>query len=175
MEDLLLGIAWPLLLLSLAAIRAAVPYYLVTTKATPAFSSLPLSRSLCCQKLLCVMLWRAVKSPWRPTDFVLLRCTNLDPAHYSVRHLPKPIFFRKIHDAATSSGSSVPIARHVRLLDNTRPNSKTRCSESVKITGLVRSVRKQKKIAFARVADGSTLSTIQAVFPDPALAKEYVK
>ena len=58
-------------------------------------------------------------------------------------------------------------ARHSQILDQD-------ISSTIKVDGLIRSVRKQKKIAFARLNDGSTLEPIQAVFPDPALAKEYV-
>ncbi|KAH7085505.1 mitochondrial carrier domain-containing protein [Paraphoma chrysanthemicola] len=42
--------------------------------------------------------------------------------------------------------------------------------ESLQINGYVRSVRKQKRIAFAAIGDGSTLQTIQAVLP-PQLAE----
>jgi len=41
------------------------------------------------------------------------------------------------------------------------------------IDGLVRSVRKQKRIAFAHIADGSTLAPVQAVFNDPKIAERY--
>ena len=121
------------------------------------------------------MLWRAVKSPWRPADLILSQCMSPDLGFTGTRYLPNRLRVRKLHDAAISSREPYPIVRHTRLLDDTEPNTKARDDGPVKITGLVRSVRKQKKIAFARVADGSTLPTIQAVFPDPALAKEYVK
>ncbi|KAH7095160.1 hypothetical protein FB567DRAFT_430836 [Paraphoma chrysanthemicola] len=42
--------------------------------------------------------------------------------------------------------------------------------ESLQINGYIRSVRKQKRIAFAAIGDGSTLQTIQAVLP-PQLAE----
>ena len=46
-------------------------------------------------------------------------------------------------------------------------------SETLTVHGYVRSVRKQKRIAFAVIGDGSTLSTVQAVLP-PQLAEELV-
>ena len=46
-------------------------------------------------------------------------------------------------------------------------------SETLTVHGYVRSVRKQKRIAFAAIGDGSTLSTVQAVLP-PQLAEESV-
>ncbi|KIV96649.1 asparagine-tRNA ligase [Exophiala mesophila] len=67
---------------------------------------------------------------------------------------------------ATNETSQAPRrARHSQILDQD-------ISSTIKVDGLIRSVRKQKKIAFARLNDGSTLEPIQAVFPDPALAKD---
>ncbi|KAJ1931152.1 hypothetical protein EC988_009880, partial [Linderina pennispora] len=40
----------------------------------------------------------------------------------------------------------------------------------VKISGWVRSVRQQKRIAFAEVSDGSTMRGIQVIMDDPQLA-----
>lgn len=47
-------------------------------------------------------------------------------------------------------------------------------SETLTVHGYVRSVRKQKRIAFAAIGDGSTLQTVQAVLP-PQLAEELVR
>nr|GFD58112.1 hypothetical protein [Tanacetum cinerariifolium] len=46
-------------------------------------------------------------------------------------------------------------------------------SETLTVHGYVRSVRKQKRIAFAVIGDGSTLSTVQAVL-SPQLAEKLV-
>lgn len=43
--------------------------------------------------------------------------------------------------------------------------------QTVSIAGLVRSVRRQKKVAFAHISDGSTLDPIQAIL-NPDQAKE---
>jgi asparaginyl-tRNA synthetase len=46
-------------------------------------------------------------------------------------------------------------------------------NEALTINGYVRTVRKQKRIAFAAIGDGSTLQTVQAVLP-PQLAEGSV-
>ena len=46
-------------------------------------------------------------------------------------------------------------------------------AENVSVTGWVRSVRKQKKVGFAAVGDGSTVDSLQAVLK-PEDAIEYV-
>ncbi|SMY29046.1 unnamed protein product [Zymoseptoria tritici ST99CH_1A5] len=47
-------------------------------------------------------------------------------------------------------------------------------SESVKVNGWIRSVRKQKRVAFAAVGDGSTIDPLQAVLkPDQAADLSY--
>ncbi|KIV82710.1 asparagine-tRNA ligase [Exophiala sideris] len=75
-------------------------------------------------------------------------------------------------EVVSTGTTSPPVIQHARLLDGGSQFEPGQSHKSVKITGLVRSVRKQKKIAFARIADGSTLASVQAVFPDPALAKD---
>jgi asparaginyl-tRNA synthetase len=46
-------------------------------------------------------------------------------------------------------------------------------SDAVKVNGWIRSVRKQKRVAFAAVGDGSTIDSLQAVLK-PEQAAEYV-
>jgi aspartyl/asparaginyl-tRNA synthetase len=46
--------------------------------------------------------------------------------------------------------------------------------QTLKVDGYVRTVRKQKRVAFAAIGDGSTLQTVQAVLP-PELAEGSVK
>lgn len=50
------------------------------------------------------------------------------------------------------------LQKHVKLLETPPQNGTT-----VKLAGLVRSIRKQKKFAFAHLSDGTTLAPIQAV------------
>ena len=45
----------------------------------------------------------------------------------------------------------------------------------VQVNGWVKSVRRQKKVAFAVISDGSSEPGLQAVFADVDLAKQYVK
>ena len=45
---------------------------------------------------------------------------------------------------------------------------------SVTVQGWVKSVRRQKKYAFAVVADGTTDAGLQAVMSDPVMADQYV-
>ncbi|KAJ1720385.1 asparaginyl-tRNA synthetase [Coemansia erecta] len=44
--------------------------------------------------------------------------------------------------------------------------------QTVRVTGWIRSVRVQKRIAFAEVADGSTLKGIQIIMDDPQMASD---
>jgi asparaginyl-tRNA synthetase len=43
--------------------------------------------------------------------------------------------------------------------------------ETVQVHGWVKSVRRQKRVAFAAINDGSCASGLQAVFGDPELSK----
>lgn len=45
--------------------------------------------------------------------------------------------------------------------------------QEIKVNGFIRSVRKQKRFAFAEITDGSTVEPVQA-FLKPAQAAEYV-
>ena len=46
-------------------------------------------------------------------------------------------------------------------------------NHSLQVNGWIKSVRRQKRVAFAVITDGST-SGLQAVFSDPSLARPYV-
>lgn len=83
------------------------------------------------------------------------------------RYIDSKIFVRG-HSTPTASGSSTttrsnpsrqpPLRNHASLL-----SQKDIDSSPVRVAGLVRSVRKQKKLAFAHLSDGSTYAPIQAV------------
>jgi asparaginyl-tRNA synthetase len=47
----------------------------------------------------------------------------------------------------------------------------TGSAERVEVNGWVKSIRRQKRVAFAAISDGSTEHGLQAVFADPSLAK----
>jgi asparaginyl-tRNA synthetase len=53
-------------------------------------------------------------------------------------------------------------------------SSPTSPSSSVQVNGWVKSVRRQKKLSFAVISDGSSAPGLQAVFIDPSLAKGLV-
>ena len=53
----------------------------------------------------------------------------------------------------------------------TRPSN----NHSIQVNGWIKSVRRQKKVAFAVITDGSRTSGLQAVFNDPSLAKPYAQ
>lgn len=111
------------------------------------------------------MPWRCPRVP-RP-------CYRLDRLgsgaldHTPTYSLNPRRFHSNVSEAGETSQAPHARARHSQILNQN-------ISSSIKVDGLIRSVRKQKKIAFARLNDGSTLEPIQAVFPDPDLAKEYV-
>jgi asparaginyl-tRNA synthetase len=48
-------------------------------------------------------------------------------------------------------------------------------SSSVQVNGWIKSVRRQKKLSFAVISDGSSTPGLQAVFIDPSLAKGLVR
>jgi asparaginyl-tRNA synthetase len=52
--------------------------------------------------------------------------------------------------------------------------SPTSPSSSIQVNGWVKSIRRQKKVSFAAISDGSSALGLQAVFSDPSLAKGLV-
>ncbi len=117
------------------------------------------------------MLWRASKSPWLSRALTISRKSSseiLARASPSLRHT------RCLYEQTSKAGvSPAPVSlHHATLEDNRKEYESEQSNAVVKIRGLVRSVRKQKKVSFARVADGSTLGSVQAVFPHPNMAKE---
>lgn len=120
-----------------------------------------------------MMIWRTLPSPWIAGGSVLSRSLNLPNCFVRSRSILSSCRVRPLHNnpsSTTATSPAVAPVRYARLQDDPGQYE----GHQIKITGLIRSVRKQKKVAFARVADGSTLAGVQAVFPNPALAKEYV-
>ena len=73
--------------------------------------------------------------------------------------------------------SSKPLAGEYRTIAQVLESSQTFNSDTpslISVTGTVRTVRKQKKISFAAVGDGSTTEQLQAVL-EPAQAEGYGK
>src|SRR5689334_21317757 len=117
------------------------------------------------------MLWRALQSPLRLTEGRLLQAPYPSTLINRPRILSQTLAVRQLHDQkATDAPHVPPLVRHETLLEGWGKDDKIRLDKPVKVAGLVRSVRKQKNIAFARIGDGSTLANIQAVFRDPQLA-----
>ena len=121
------------------------------------------------------MLWRTLQSPLRLTDKVFARSSYHNTFLRRAQTASQLLSVRQVQDLkAAGTKTAVPHVRHDRLLAGPSKGDSLHLDQPIKVTGLVRSIRKQKNVAFARIGDGSTLANIQAVFPDPSLAKEYV-
>ncbi|KAK6365022.1 asparaginyl-tRNA synthetase [Exophiala oligosperma] len=115
------------------------------------------------------MLWRFEKSPCLSRNLQCLQRHGLGAKTVKRSfHHTRPV--RTPTNEATSS--PLQAVRHATLVDKSKLYEAGSDNAIVKVVGLVRSVRKQKNVAFARVADGSTLGSVQAVFPHPNIAKD---
>jgi hypothetical protein len=65
---------------------------------------------------------------------------------------------------STFSPTNIAALLNPPTLSPTSPQLRAPSGEILTINGFVRSVRKQKRVAFAAIGDGSTLKTVQAVF-----------
>jgi asparaginyl-tRNA synthetase len=65
---------------------------------------------------------------------------------------------------STFSTTNIAALLSPSSLSPTSPQQGAPSGETLTINGFVRSVRKQKRVAFAAIGDGSTLKTVQAVF-----------
>jgi asparaginyl-tRNA synthetase len=76
------------------------------------------------------------------------------------------------HNSA-SPGTRPSVLRCAQILQASKADGPNRFEDQeVKVNGLVRSVRKQKRFAFAEISDGSTVEPLQAILK-PAQAAEY--
>ena len=100
------------------------------------------------------MLWRSSRTLWRTST----ACSkNLgDLARLTHPKLPSLSSLRKIH---TTSPRQERVT-HAQLKDGVRDQD---LKEPIRIQGLVRSIRKQKRIAFASISDGTTHDPVHAV------------
>lgn len=82
----------------------------------------------------------------------------------------------RLRPQSTTSVRPPPPLRCSQILHATSDKDGTSEYEDreVHIHGFVRSVRKQKRVAFAEISDGSTLKPVQAIL-NPAQAIEYVR
>lgn len=73
-----------------------------------------------------------------------------------------------------TSNSRPALLRCAQILQSSKKEGP--CSledQEVKVNGFIRSVRKQKRFAFAEISDGSTVEPLQAILK-PSQAAEYV-
>lgn len=68
--------------------------------------------------------------------------------------------------------SSMPVSTVAQLLKSNAPASSASQDGLVTVNGFVRTVRKQKRVAFAAIGDGTTVEAVQCVLT-PEQAKEY--
>lgn len=73
----------------------------------------------------------------------------------------------------TSIRSRASTQRCAQILQSSKTGSCRFEDQEVRINGFIRSVRKQKRFAFAEISDGSTVEPLQAILK-PAQAVEYV-
>lgn len=76
--------------------------------------------------------------------------------------------------SSTISSPRPAILRCAQILQSSKQEQP--CSledQEIKVNGFIRSVRKQKRFAFAEISDGSTIQPLQAILK-PAQAAEYV-
>lgn len=59
------------------------------------------------------------------------------------------------------------------IQESRRPGPCSLEEQEIKVNGFIRSVRKQKRFAFAQISDGSTVDALQAIL-NPSQAAEYV-
>lgn len=83
--------------------------------------------------------------------------------------------------ASAIAGQKSPLLlRCAQLLDASRAaaaadgSSSSLDNRQIRVQGFIRSVRKQKRIAFAEISDGSTIKTVQAILT-PGQAAGYVR
>ena len=80
---------------------------------------------------------------------------------------PPPPWSRDVHSAATSPPTIAALLRQTQ--PSSSPPLHDSSGETLTVNGFVRTVRKQKRVAFAAIGDGSSLETVQAVLtPDQA-------
>lgn len=80
----------------------------------------------------------------------------------------------RLNSNATGRSGGTTLLRCAEVLRKSQAGSSSYEDQEIKINGFVRSVRKQKRFAFAEITDGSTTEPLQA-FLKPAQAAGYVE
>jgi asparaginyl-tRNA synthetase len=81
-----------------------------------------------------------------------------------VRRVPSRSHTLKVSDPLIDTTKAIPISQlfNPHLLSNFH-STEVASEHEIRVVGLVQSIRKQKKAAFAQISDGSTLALLQAV------------
>ena len=78
------------------------------------------------------------------------------------------------NSAPTTSNGRPAFLRCTQILQESKKlENCSYADQEVRMHGFIRSVRKQKRIAFAEISDGSTIEPVQAIL-QPVQAAEYV-
>lgn len=77
------------------------------------------------------------------------------------------------HNSATTSNTRPALLRCAQILQEGKNDKCSYEDAEIQVNGFIRSVRKQKRFAFAEISDGSTIEPVQAILK-PAQAAGYV-
>jgi asparaginyl-tRNA synthetase len=97
--------------------------------------------------------------------------SRLPPAGYGSCRCPQSPWSRRVHSSTTSPSTIAALLRQTQ--SSSSSSQSVPSGDTLTINGFVRSVRKQKRVAFAAIGDGSSLQTVQAVLT-PEQAEESV-
>lgn len=100
--------------------------------------------------------------PWRPPR-------SPDPLRLPLCSFASGRRLRPLRHASTLSSRDQSIAATLATV----PNATSDSSDPIRVTGSVRTVRKQKRRCFVELGDGSTARTLQAIL-EPHQAEGYV-
>lgn len=79
----------------------------------------------------------------------------------------------RLNHSPPATGASPTLLRCAQVLRNSQQKPCSLEDQEIKLHGYIRSVRKQKRFAFAEISDGSAVDAVQAILK-PAQAAEYV-
>lgn len=79
----------------------------------------------------------------------------------------------RLNHSSPTTAPSPTLLRCAQVLQNSQQKPCSLEDQEIKLHGFIRSVRKQKRFAFAEISDGSAVSAVQAIL-NPVQAAEYV-
>ena len=134
-----------------------------------------------CQSAHLAMLWRAWRISHQIQGFErrLAHCRR--PRHFATKPINlqspasecQPSLIEPSIKEIANTEIDAPLYRAAQLFREPEAIPVRSKYEDIKISGNIRSIRKQKNASFAHISDGSTLAPIQAVLT-PELAAGYV-